>query len=149
MYVLFYYVTISGPKAKQCFSDKIAHKSQCVPTRNKQWWSTAQRCSWKKKELNTCTVKTWLLDTNWGRGGAMNEEIRWEGMSPDKKDHKWLDGCLQAFSAGWEKWSHQSFCAADLREFNELALPKHRLWAACWLSNKLHFTENKSGSLKP
>lgn len=60
----------------------------------------------------------------------------------------WVD-VYRPFSAGWEKWSHQSFCAADLRGFNELALPKHSLWVVCWPSNKLHFTENKSGSLKP
>lgn len=45
---------------------------------------------------------------------------------------------------GWRKLqSDQSFCATELRGFNELALPNYSLWVVSWLSNKLHWTESK------
>lgn len=149
----FYYASISGPNpVSASFIKPLIKASVLQPKEQTMVIHSPElhKNTSKNKEKNTCREQKHGCSTNkLGGRGFMNEKMRCEGISPDKKDHKWLDGCLQAFNAGWEKWSHQSFCAADLRGFNELALPKHSLWAACWLSNKLHFTENKSGSLKP
>ena len=162
MYVLFFYVTIFGPNPNSASVIKPLIKAGVFqPTRANNddpepSTDPAQTVPKPPPKKTTKTQRTehvcrksMAAQEILGAGGGVccnewkNDAKKWALTRKITGD--WMDVYRRSVLGG----RHQSFCTADLRGFNELALPKHSLWAACWLSNKLHFTENKSGSLKP